>query len=60
MQLKEQYEYYPEDFIKLILDSTDYISAIKNSTPGLLDELKGISDGSEIELETILVYNFID
>ena len=59
-QIQEQYEYTPENFIKLILDSTDYISAIKNWTPDLLEELKGISDGSDIELETILVYNFVD
>ncbi len=59
-ELKKEYKLEPNEFIQLFIDSTDYITAIKKWTPDLLEELKGISDGSEIELKTILVYNFID
>jgi len=46
--------------IKKFLADTDFITAIKKWTPGLLEEVKGISDGSEIDFNTILTYNLPD
>jgi hypothetical protein len=47
-------------FIKVFLDSTDYIPAIKKWTPNLLEEIKGISDGSGIDFNTIFAFQLID
>jgi len=47
-------------FIKKFIADTDFITAMKKWTPGLLEEVKGISDGSEIDFNTILTYNVCD
>jgi len=49
-----------DTLIKKFLADTDFITAIKKWTPGLLEEVKGISDGSEIDFDTILTYNLPD
>ncbi|PCI94599.1 MAG: hypothetical protein COB15_13845 [Flavobacteriales bacterium] len=49
-----------KEFITKFLKSTDYISAIKKWTPHLYDEIRGISEGSEIELDKILVFQLVD
>ena len=49
-----------ETFIKLFLSRTDFSSAIKRWTPGLLEEIRGISEGSGVDLETMLVFQFAD
>jgi hypothetical protein len=49
-----------DTFIKKFIADTDFITAMKKWTPGLLEEVKGISDGSEIDFNTILTYNVCD
>ena len=49
-----------ESFIKLFLSRTDFISAIKRWTPELLEEIRGISDGSGVDFDTMLVFQFAD
>ncbi len=49
-----------DSFIEKFLSDTDFISAIKKWTPGLLEEVKGISDGSEIDFNTILAFQLMD
>jgi len=58
--IENSYQMPADKFIKIFLDSTDYISAIKKWTPDLLDEIKGISDGSEIDFKTIFAFQLID
>jgi isopenicillin-N N-acyltransferase like protein len=48
------------DFIKIFLNSTDYIPAIKKWTPDLLDEIKGISAGSGIDFNTMFAFQLVD
>ena len=38
------------------LQKTDYLDAIKKWTPELIDEIKGISDGSGIDFDTIFLF----
>ncbi len=54
------YQMPADEFIKMFLDSTDYIPAIKKWTPDLLEEIKGISAGSGIDFNTIFAFQLID
>lgn len=58
--IEKNYHISADKFITTFLDSTDYIPAIKKWTPDLLEEIKGISDGSGINLNTILAFQLID
>ncbi|OFX87848.1 MAG: hypothetical protein A2W99_16160 [Bacteroidetes bacterium GWF2_33_16] len=58
--IESNYKIHANDFIKTFLDSTNYISAIKKWSPNLFDEIKGISDGSGIEFNTIFAFQLID
>jgi hypothetical protein len=49
-----------DTLIKKFIADTDFITAIEKWTPGLLEEVRGISDGSEIDFNTILTYNLPD
>ena len=42
------------------LARTSFIPAIERWTPGLLDEVRGIAEGSGFPYETILVYSLLD
>jgi isopenicillin-N N-acyltransferase like protein len=50
----------PRDFISKFLSETDFISEIKKWTPKLLEEIKGISDGSGIDYEIIFMHQLGD
>lgn len=47
-------------FIHRFLARTDYLTAIRKWTPGLLEEVRGIAEGSGFSFETMLVYQLID
>ena len=54
------YQIPADEFIKMFLDSTDYIPAIQKWTPDLLEEIKGISAGSGIDFNTIFAFQLVD
>jgi len=58
--IEKNYQLSADIFIKVFLDSTDYIPAIKKWTPDLLEEIKGISAGSGIDFNTIFAFQLID
>jgi len=58
--IEKKYQIPADKFITIFLDSTDYIPSIKKWTPDLLEEIKGISAGSGIDFNTILVFQLID
>ena len=58
--IEKNYQISADIFINTFLDSTDYIPAIKKWTPDLLEEIKGISDGSGIDFNTIFAFQLID
>lgn len=58
--LEAKYQMSADAFIKVFLDSTNYIPSIKKWTPELLDEVKGISKGSEIDFNTLFAFQLID
>jgi hypothetical protein len=49
-----------DTFIKKFIADTNFITAIKKWTPGLLEEVRGISDASGIDFNTVLTYNVCD
>ena len=49
-----------QDFIRVLLEKTDFRPAIERWTPGLLDEVRGIADGAGLDFETIYAYQLID
>lgn len=58
--LRQAYKIEPADFIKRFVANTNFQPAIDKWTPGLLDEVRGIARGAEIDFETIYVFNLID
>ena len=47
-------------FISKFLDETDFLTEINKWTPEILDEIKGISDGSGIDYKVILMHQLGD
>ena len=58
--LEAKYQMPADTFIKVFLDSTNYIPSIKKWTPELLDEVKGISKGSGIDFNTLFAFQLVD
>jgi len=50
----------PDEYISEFLENTNFPVAIKKWTPGLLEEVKGIAEGSGVDYETMLAYQFVD
>jgi len=50
----------PDVLIEKFLDETDFIPSIEKWTPGLLREVNGIAQGSGIDFDTILAFQFMD
>lgn len=50
----------PDAYIKEFVSGTSFTRAISRWTPDLEEEVKGISEGSGIEYETLLAFQFVD
>lgn len=49
-----------EDFITKFLNHTSYKTAVEQYTPDLLEEVKGIAEGSGIDFDTIFAFQLLD
>jgi predicted choloylglycine hydrolase len=58
--LKRQLKKDPDAFIKQFVRKTDFIPAIKKWTPDLIDEIRGLAEGSGIDLDTMWAYQLVD
>lgn len=58
--LKQSYDVDAATFIQQFLAETDFQPAIEKSTPGLLDEVRGIGDGAEVPFDEIYTYQLLD
>jgi hypothetical protein len=58
--IKKTYQMEPDTFIAEFLKKTDFISSIKKHTPGILEELKGIADGAEVDFKTMYAIQLVD
>lgn len=50
----------PDAFISQYLSKTDYMPAIRKHTPDLLEEVKGIAEGSGLDFNTIYAFQLLD
>ena len=60
IDIKNTTQMNPDEFISKFLKETDFITSMKKWTPDLLDEIKGISKGSGIDYNTILMHQLGD
>jgi len=58
--LAERYKMDAAAFVQRFVKQTDYPAAIKQWTPDLLDEVKGIAQGAGVDFETMFVFQLID
>ena len=58
--LRRTYGTDPERFIRAFMARTNFQPAIEKWTPGLLDEVRGIAEGSGIGFDALFVYQLPD
>lgn len=59
-EIESQYKVKADKFIADFLKQTNFQPAIKKWTPELLDEVRGIADGSGVDFDTIFAYQLAD
>lgn len=50
----------PDAYLGAFLAETDYLKSIEKFCPGLLDEVRGIAEGSGLNFEHVLAWNLLD
>ncbi len=58
--LEKSYSVPATTYIEKFLAASDFQPAIERWTPGLLDEVRGISDGAGIDFETMYAFQLVD
>jgi isopenicillin-N N-acyltransferase-like protein len=58
--IEKTYKMNAEMFISRFVEGTDFLSAIKEHTPALLEEVRGIADGAGIAFETMFAFQLVD
>jgi len=58
--LQKQSKMDPDAFLQKFFAETDFLPAIRRWTPELLDEIKGIAEGSGQPYQTMLAYQMVD
>jgi hypothetical protein len=58
--LEKEYKLDAATFTRRLLEKTDFLTAIKRWTPGLIDEIKGIAAGAGVDFETMLLFQLPD
>jgi isopenicillin-N N-acyltransferase like protein len=51
---------HPDAYVEALLADTDFVPAIVRHTPDLLEEVRGIAEGSGMTLDNVLAYNLMD
>jgi isopenicillin-N N-acyltransferase like protein len=59
-ELSKTYKMDADIFIGKFLKETDFLPAINKWTPGLLEEVKGIAEGSGVDFDTMLMFQLVD
>ena len=55
-----KYKTDPDVFIKKFLAETDFTTAVKKWTPDLMEEVRGIAEGADIDFETMFAFQLVD
>jgi isopenicillin-N N-acyltransferase like protein len=59
-ELENEYELPADEAIDRFVRRTDFLSAIETWTPYLLDEIRGIADGCQIDFDTVFAFQCVD
>ena len=59
-ELAHQYQMDADEAIARLIRGTDFTPAIRRWTPDLLDEIRGIAAGADMDWETILAFQLMD
>jgi hypothetical protein len=51
---------HPDTYVEALLADTDFVPAIARHTPDLLEEVRGIAEGSGMTFDNVLAYNLMD
>jgi isopenicillin-N N-acyltransferase like protein len=58
--LTQRFGVHPDSFIEAFLAQTRFVAAMRRWTPGLLEEVEGIAEGSGRSLTETLAFQFMD
>ena len=58
--LARQFKVDGDTLVRNFFARTGYVAAARQWTPSILDEVRGISDGSGIDFETVFVFQLVD
>ena len=58
--LERTYQMDPDSFVSQFIQETDFLSAIRQHTPDLLEELQGMAEGADIDFNTLYAYQLVD
>jgi isopenicillin-N N-acyltransferase like protein len=58
--IHERFRADSDSFLAAFMKATDFLPAIRRWSPGLLEEVRGISDGAGIDFPTMLAYQLVD
>ena len=58
--LETDYKVEADAFIEKFFEKTDFLGAINRWTPDLLEEVRGVADGADIDFDTVLLFQLLD
>ena len=58
--LRKTYQMDPDSFIVSFINATNFLPSIKKYTPNLLEELRGIAEGAEVNFNTMYAFQLVD
>ena len=58
--MEKQIRTDPDPYIDKFIDHTSYLPAIEKYTPGLLEEVRGIAEGSGLDFNTMYAFQLLD
>ena len=59
-QLLRERRFNPDKYLDGFLEKTNFPEAVKKWTPDLLEEVEGVAEGANIDLKTMLAFQFVD
>lgn len=60
VELQHGLEMDPDEAINRFVARTDYVAAMRQWTPDLLQEIRGIAEGAQLPFETMLAFQLVD
>ncbi len=58
--IKQQFKQEPDEFIATFLQNSHFLEAAQRWQPEMVEEVRGIAEGAEVDFETMFAYQLID